>query len=90
MHAARTSRFAWLCAASVAFSGYAYLVACTAQLDQLPEVATTPVYRISGASAGRPSDAKQTVPNVQTIRMGENPTAVFDADNHRDMREAPQ
>jgi hypothetical protein len=90
MHAVGTSRFTWFCAASVAFSGYAFLVACTAQPDQLPEVAAKPVYRISGASAGRPSDAKQKVPKVQTIRMGENPTAVFDADSHRDMRKAPQ
>jgi hypothetical protein len=88
MHAVRTSRFTWLCGASVAFSGYAFLVACTARPDQLPEVAAKPVYRISGASAGPPSDAKPTVPNVQTIRMGENPTAVFDADSHRDRMNA--
>ena len=81
MHAVWARRFTCFCAASVAFSGYAFLVACTAQL---PEVAAKPVYRITGASAGPPSDAKQPVPNVQTIRMGENPAAVFDANSHRD------
>jgi hypothetical protein len=83
MHAVGVSRFTWFCAASVAVSGYAFLVACTALPDQLPEIAAKPVYRITGTSAG-PPNAKQPVPKVQTIRMGENPTAVFNADSPSD------
>jgi hypothetical protein len=88
MHAVGTSRLAGFCPESVAFSGYVLLVACTAAPDQSPDVAAKPVYRITGASVSAPGGAKQPVPKVQTIRMGETPTPVFDADSHRDRTNA--
>jgi hypothetical protein len=58
-------------AAAIAFMCCAFVGACTGVTESRPEVATTPVYRITGVSAARP-DMRQEVPKAHTIRMGED------------------
>jgi hypothetical protein len=65
MHAVRTSRFTWLCGASVAFSGYAFLVACTARLDQLPEVAANQSTGSAEPRRARPATRNQQCPTFK-------------------------
>lgn len=44
---------------------------CTSLMEPPPEFVPQPVYRITGASAGR-GEFRQEVPKAQTIRMGED------------------
>jgi hypothetical protein len=55
---------------AVALICCAFVVACTGSTEPSPDVVTKPVYRINGASAA-PTEMRQEVPQVQTIRMGE-------------------
>jgi len=47
------------------------IAGCASLMEPRPEFVPEPVYRITGASAGR-GEYRQEVPQAQTIRMGED------------------